>query len=100
LEPVLLQTKLDSISSIRQQNCSKTAPGSFPVCREENTLLKMTAHVDSSFSDVIEDGADGGTAHTLHRLRANSSIMQMKKILGMLISCISVVTKLFELRRR
>ncbi|KAI9766534.1 MAG: pyruvate carboxylase [Geoglossum simile] len=44
----------------------------------------MAGQVDSNsnYNDVFEEGANGGAAHTLHRLRANSSIMQMKKILG------------------
>jgi hypothetical protein len=48
----------------------------------------MAGQVDTSshHNDVFEDAADGGTAHTLHRLRANSSIMEMKKILGKLLT--------------
>ena len=47
----------------------------------------MAGQVDNGNSgDVFEEGSGGGTAHTLHRLRANSSIMQMKKILGKLFT--------------
>jgi hypothetical protein len=32
--------------------------------------------------DVVEETADSRQAQTIHHIRANSSIMQLKKILG------------------
>jgi pyruvate carboxylase len=35
-----------------------------------------------AYSEVFEEGKDLQQAQTIHRIRANSSIMQLKKILG------------------
>jgi pyruvate carboxylase len=34
-----------------------------------------------AYSEVFEDGPDARQAQTVHRIRANSSIMQLKKLL-------------------
>lgn len=34
------------------------------------------------YSEVFEEGKDSQQSQTIHRIRANSSIMQLKKILG------------------
>lgn len=39
-------------------------------------------HGDGAYSEVFEEGKDLAQAQTIHRIRANSSIMQLKKILG------------------
>ncbi|KUJ22301.1 pyruvate carboxylase-like protein [Mollisia scopiformis] len=36
---------------------------------------------NGAYSEVFEEGKDAGQAQTIHRIRANSSIMQLKKIL-------------------
>ncbi|KAE8445027.1 hypothetical protein EG329_014033 [Mollisiaceae sp. DMI_Dod_QoI] len=36
---------------------------------------------NAAYSEVFEEGKDSGQAQTIHRIRANSSIMQLKKIL-------------------
>jgi len=38
-------------------------------------------HGDGTYSEVFEEGSDLKQAQTVHRIRANSSIMQLKKIL-------------------
>ncbi len=38
---------------------------------------------NAAYSEVFEEGMDSRQAQTVHRIRANSSIMQLKKILGM-----------------
>lgn len=35
-----------------------------------------------AYSEVFEEGMDERQVQTVHRIRANSSIMQLKKILG------------------
>jgi len=35
-------------------------------------------------NQVFEDAADSSTVRTVHRLRANSTIMQVNKVLGLL----------------
>jgi pyruvate carboxylase len=35
-----------------------------------------------AYSEVFEEGMDIQQAQTIHRIRANSTIMQLKKILG------------------
>jgi pyruvate carboxylase len=44
----------------------------------------MTDQYDpnGAYSEVFEEGMDLGQAQTIHRIRANSTIMQLKKILG------------------
>jgi hypothetical protein len=37
---------------------------------------------DGKFEDVFDDDAPPADPKTVHRIRANSSIMQLKKILG------------------
>lgn len=37
---------------------------------------------NGAYSEVFEEGLDERQAQTVHRIRANSSIMQLKKILG------------------
>ena len=37
---------------------------------------------NGAYSEVFEEGMDTRQAQTVHRIRANSSIMQLKKILG------------------
>ncbi len=37
---------------------------------------------NGAYSEVFEEGKDLAQAQTIHRIRANSSIMQLKKILG------------------
>ncbi|KAH6709472.1 putative pyruvate carboxylase [Leptodontidium sp. MPI-SDFR-AT-0119] len=39
------------------------------------------------YSEVFEEGKDSQQSQTIHRIRANSSIMQLKKILGEAPSC-------------
>lgn len=39
---------------------------------------------NGAYSEVFEEGMDIKQAQTVHRIRANSSIMQLKKILGKL----------------
>jgi pyruvate carboxylase len=34
------------------------------------------------YEDVFEDGESGKQTQTVHRIRANSTIMQLNKILG------------------
>jgi hypothetical protein len=62
---------------------------------------------NGAYSEVFEEGLDARQAQTVHRIRANSSIMQLKKILGerklqrliepppklgqMLISCLGIL---------
>ena len=36
------------------------------------------------FNQVFADAADSSTVRTVHRLRANSTIMQVNKVLGLL----------------
>jgi pyruvate carboxylase len=38
-------------------------------------------HGDGTYSEVFEEGSDLKQAQTIHRIRANSTIMQLKKIL-------------------
>ena len=44
----------------------------------------MTESHDSgaTYSEVFEEGGDAGKPQNIHRIRANSTIMQLKKILG------------------
>jgi hypothetical protein len=44
----------------------------------------MTDQYDpnGAYSEVFEEGMDLQQAQTIHRIRANSTIMQLKKILG------------------
>ena len=44
----------------------------------------MTENSDpnGAYSEVFEEGMDSRQAQTVHRIRANSTIMQLKKILG------------------
>ena len=44
----------------------------------------MTDNSDpnAAYSEVFEEGMESRQAQTVHRIRANSSIMQLKKILG------------------
>lgn len=37
---------------------------------------------NGAYSEVFEEGKDSQQSQTIHRIRANSSIMQLKKILG------------------
>ena len=37
---------------------------------------------NAAYSEVFEESMDTRQAQTVHRIRANSSIMQLKKILG------------------
>lgn len=37
---------------------------------------------NGAYSEVFEEGQDARQAQTVHRIRANSSIMKLKKILG------------------
>jgi pyruvate carboxylase len=37
---------------------------------------------NGAYSEVFEEGKDAGQTQTIHRIRANSTIMQLKKILG------------------
>ena len=37
---------------------------------------------NGAYSEVFEEGTETRQAQTVHRIRANSSIMQLKKILG------------------
>lgn len=37
---------------------------------------------EAAYSEVFEDAPDSRQAQTIHHIRANSSIMQLKKILG------------------
>jgi hypothetical protein len=37
---------------------------------------------EAAYSEVLEDAPDSRQAQTIHHIRANSSIMQLKKILG------------------
>jgi hypothetical protein len=37
---------------------------------------------NAAYSEVFEEGFDARQTQTVHRIRANSSIMQLKKILG------------------
>jgi pyruvate carboxylase len=37
---------------------------------------------NGAYSEVFEEGTDARQAQTVHRIRANSSIMHLKKILG------------------
>jgi pyruvate carboxylase len=37
---------------------------------------------NAAYSEVFEEGMDTKQAQTVHRIRANSSIMQLKKLLG------------------
>jgi pyruvate carboxylase len=37
---------------------------------------------NGAYSEVFEEGLDTKHPQTVHRIRANSSIMQLKKILG------------------
>lgn len=61
----------------------------------------MAAHDEhnpnGAYSEVFEEGKDSGQAQTIHRIRANSSIMQLKKILGEFLILPSTC---IELRRR
>lgn len=47
-------------------------------------------HGDGAYSEVFEEGSDIKHPHTVHRIRANSSIMQLKKILGEQSLCHSI----------
>jgi len=40
--------------------------------------------VDENYQDVFEEGSESMTQRTVHRMRANSTIMELKKILGKL----------------
>lgn len=42
------------------------------------------AEENGAYSEVFEEGLDARQTQTVHRIRANSSIMQLKKILGKL----------------
>jgi pyruvate carboxylase len=37
---------------------------------------------EAAYNEVFEDAPDSRQAQTIHHIRANSSIMQLKKILG------------------
>jgi hypothetical protein len=37
---------------------------------------------EAAYGEVFEDAPDSRQAQTIHHIRANSSIMQLKKILG------------------
>ena len=37
---------------------------------------------NGAYSEVFEEATDARQAQTIHRIRANSSIMQLKKLLG------------------
>lgn len=39
-------------------------------------------NLNAAYSEVFEESMDTRQAQTVHRIRANSSIMQLKKILG------------------
>lgn len=38
--------------------------------------------MSSEYNEVFEDAADSSTVRTIHRVRANSTIMHLNKILG------------------
>ena len=37
---------------------------------------------NGAYSEVFEEASDANQSQTIHRIRANSTIMQLKKILG------------------
>lgn len=43
----------------------------------------MEQQSSPDYNAVFEDSADSSTVRTVHRLRANSTIMQVNKILGL-----------------
>lgn len=53
--------------------------------------MTMESRDHGEYSEVFEEGVDAGNARTVHRLRANSSILQFKKILGeMVLNCYEI----------
>jgi hypothetical protein len=42
---------------------------------------------NGTYSEVFEDAVDARQTQTVHRIRANSTIMQLKKILGEFLCC-------------
>lgn len=46
------------------------------------TERMATAEQNDAYNEVFEEAADERQEQTIHHIRANSSIMQLKKILG------------------
>ena len=44
--------------------------------------LIMATDAENQQNDVFEEGMDSSNVRTVHRLRANSTIMRVKKVLG------------------
>lgn len=44
--------------------------------------LQLGAAQNDGYNEVFEEAADERQEQTIHHIRANSSIMQLKKILG------------------
>ncbi len=42
----------------------------------------MAAGSQDAYNEVFEDSLDGTTSQSVHRLRANSSVLKLDKILG------------------
>lgn len=66
---------------------NNTASSPFPLppsfTYPPDIMAEQDPHGDGSYGEVFDDGdIDTKQAQTVHRIRANSSIMQLKKILG------------------
>jgi pyruvate carboxylase len=50
---------------------------------DSSSTVNMTSPgAEAAYSEAFEDAPDSREAQTIHHIRANSSIMQLKKILG------------------
>lgn len=55
----------------------------FPGALHSSKILIMAEKTsDGAYDEVFEDAPDSRTAQTIQHIRANSTIMQLKKILG------------------
>lgn len=50
---------------------------------------------NGAYSEVFEEGSDSRPLQTVHRIRANSTIMQLKKILGV-SPCYSIASSSYS----
>ena len=53
----------------------------------------MATDAENQYSDVFEEGMDSSNARTVHRLRANSTIMRVKKVLGQFCRAIKLLLR-------
>jgi hypothetical protein len=61
--------------------CSNLDPAPFP--SPVSATMSGDHGPNGAYSEVFEEGSDSRPLQTVHRIRANSTIMQLKKLLGM-----------------